>query len=179
MRDAHVWWAVAGGWAIDLWLGEQTREHHDIEVVVRGSDQREVHDALGAQWALFCLDPPGSGWRTWSGAPLRPPAFQLQARSATMGLEFDLFTETVDEGVWRFRRDQRIGRPLQEVTTLSPGGLPIVRPEVQLLYLAKSTEPKHQHDFELTAPRLDRAAAEWLASALVVTAPGHPWLARL
>lgn len=26
------WWAVAGGWAIDLWLGAQSREHHHMRL---------------------------------------------------------------------------------------------------------------------------------------------------
>ena len=30
MKQHAVWWAIAGGWAIDLWLGATTREHHDV-----------------------------------------------------------------------------------------------------------------------------------------------------
>jgi hypothetical protein len=157
MNDVGVWWAVAGGWAIDLWLGEQTRAHHDVEVVVRRCDQATVHEALSPRWDLSCLDPPGGDWQPWSGGSIKPPAFQLQARSSTV--EFDLFTETTDQVMWHFRRDDRISRPLSEVITLSGSGLPIVRPEVQLLYMAKSTEPKHQHDFDVVRPRLDPAAA--------------------
>jgi len=39
------WWAAAGGWAIDCWLDTESREHHDIEVVIRRCDQRIVHEA--------------------------------------------------------------------------------------------------------------------------------------
>lgn len=120
-------WGVAGGWAIDLWLGEETRQHHDVEVVVRRCDQALVHEALSSQWDLSCLDPPGEGWRSWGGAAIESPAFQLQARSST--IEFDIFTETTDQSMWRFRRDDRISRQLSEVITLSRSGLPIVRPE--------------------------------------------------
>jgi hypothetical protein len=67
MNDVGVGWAVAGGWAIDLWLGEQTREHHDIEVMVARRDQHKVHLALSERWGLYCLDPPGSGWKVWNG----------------------------------------------------------------------------------------------------------------
>jgi hypothetical protein len=177
MSEVGVWWAVAGGWAIDLWLGEQTREHHDVEVVVRRCDQAAVHEALCGRWELRCLDPPGSGWRSWNGEPIEPPTFQLQARSST--LEFDIFTETTDQAMWHFRRDARICRPLSEATMTSGSGLPIVRPEVQLLYMAKSTMAKNQHDFDLARPRLDRDAALWLADALATTLPGHQWSKRL
>lgn len=75
--------------------------------------------------------------------------------------------------MWHFRRDDRISRPVSEVTTLSGSGLPIVRPEVQLLYMAKSAEAKSQHDFDIARPRLEHDAAFWLAEALATTLPGH------
>jgi hypothetical protein len=42
MTRVGVPWAFAGGWAIDLWFGEQTRPHHDVEVVVHRRDQEAV-----------------------------------------------------------------------------------------------------------------------------------------
>ena len=177
MGRVGVWWAVAGGWAIDLWLGKQTREHHDLEVVVKRNDQRAIHAALTADWDLFALDPPGSGWRPWSGAPIHAPAFQLQARSSSG--EFDLFTETVDETRWHFRRDSRITTGADEVIVATASGIPIVRPEIQLLYMASSAEPKNQHDFEMARPQLTPDAARWLMNALQLTLPGHRWLQHL
>jgi aminoglycoside-2''-adenylyltransferase len=177
MRGADVWWAVAGGWALDLWIGEQTREHHDVEVVVQRHDQLALHAGLCNEWDLQCLDPPGSGWRRWSGELIELPAFQLQAR-ASAG-EFDIFLETTRRDSWRFRRDERIERPMSEFTTISAAGVPIVRPEVQLLYMAKSTEPKNTHDFAVTRPTLDDEAVAWLARSLALVHPGHPWLRQL
>lgn len=111
------------------------------------------------------------------GAPIEQPAFQLQARSST--IEFDIFTETTDQAMWHFRRDDRISRPVSKVTTLNGSGLPIVRPEVQLLYMAKSAEAKSQHDFDIARPRLEHGAAFWLAEALATTLPRHPWTREL
>jgi aminoglycoside-2''-adenylyltransferase len=177
MRGVGVWWAVAGGWAVDLWLGEQTREHHDVEVVVKRQDQQAMRAGLVNEWELCSLDPPGSGWRPWGGEPIELPAFQLQARSPSS--EFDIFLETSRDDVWRFRRDARIERPMSEFTTITGAGIPVVRPEVQLLYMAKSNEPKNTHDFAVTRPRLDDQAASWLARSLALAHPGHPWLTQL
>lgn len=33
-----VTWYVAGGWALDLWLGQKTRDHEDLEFVVRPAE---------------------------------------------------------------------------------------------------------------------------------------------
>lgn len=177
MDGVDVWWAVAGGWAIDLWLGEQTREHHDVEVVVRRRDQHAIHRALADRWELFAPDPPAGGWRPWSGVPIEAPAFQLQARSPSG--EFDIFTETVDDTGWHFRRDDRISMASDEVFVASASGIPIVRPEIQLLYMAKSTDPKNQLDFMQARPHLADEAAMWLTRALEMTLPGHHWLEQL
>lgn len=177
MNEIGVWWAVAGGWAIDLWLDEQTREHHDIEVVVRRCDQAPIHAVLRRRWELYCLDPPGTGWRPWNGTVVEAPAFQLQARSPTT--EFDIFTETADHEVWHFRRDERITRPSSAVSTRSAAGIPIVRPEIQLLYMAKAMETKNLQDFAAARPTLDPDAASWLAQALTITLPEHPWIGAL
>lgn len=177
MNDVGVWWAVAGGWAIDLWLGEQTREHHDVEVVARRCDQTEIHAALSGRCGLYCLDPPGSGWRPWQGELIRQPAFQLQARAT--GIEFDIFAETVEGETWHFRRDERVSRPVSEVIMLSASGIPIVRPEVQLLYMAKAMEVKNIGDFERSRPRLDHDSVRWLAASLTKTLPDHDWIRAL
>jgi hypothetical protein len=62
---------------------------------------------------------------------------------------------------------------------LSRAGIPVVRPGIQLLYMATSSEPKNQQDFETARPRLDDEAASWLRDALLLLQPEHPWLQRL
>ena len=59
-------WYVAGGWAIDLFLGEQTREHEDVEIAVPASGFDEVRAALPD----LDVDVIGSG-RRW---PVDDPA---------------------------------------------------------------------------------------------------------
>jgi hypothetical protein len=178
MSRVDVWWAVAGGWAIDLWLSEQTREHHDVEVAVRRQDRSQVWDGLADTHELLRIDPPGSGWRPWDRADeMASPAFQLQARAPRS--TFDLFLEHVDGAKWTFRRDLRINRPLADLTTTVASGVRVLRPEVQLLYMAKSDEPKHQLDFDAVLPLLASGARDWLATTLATTCPGHRWREQL
>jgi hypothetical protein len=37
--DLPGWW-IAGGWAIDVWLGRQTRDHVDLEIATLRTNQR-------------------------------------------------------------------------------------------------------------------------------------------
>jgi hypothetical protein len=108
---------------------------------------------------------------------VEPPAFQLQARAPRS--TFDLFLENVGGGTWTFRRDLRIHQPLADVTTTVASGVRALRPEVQLLYMAKSDEPKHQLDFDAALPLLDSRARDWLATTLATTHPGHRWREQL
>ena len=45
-------WCIAGGWAIDLFLGHQTREHADVDVLVFRDDLQHLQSFL-ADWELF------------------------------------------------------------------------------------------------------------------------------
>lgn len=176
MQPLGVWWAVAGGWAIDLWLGARTREHHDVEIVVRREDQAVVHGGLRDDWELGCRS--DSGWRPWGDdEQIVAPSFQLKASRPP--IEFDIFLESTIDDTWIFRRDARVQRGLADVVTISESGIPVVSPEIQLLYMAKSDEPKNQHDFERARRRLPDDAASWLSETLAMLYPLHPWLAQL
>lgn len=178
MRTLDLWWAIAGGWAIDLWLGRQTREHHDVEVVVLRDDQVRIHELAAAGWELGCIDPLGSGWRTLRDEEvILPPSFQLKARSASG--EFDIFLETTDDDEWIFRRDRRVHRNLESVRLTTAPGIPVVAPEVHFLYAAKEPGPKNEHDFSTALPLLGHEAARWLSDGLAVVHPGHHWLDAL
>ncbi|HEX5563842.1 MAG TPA: hypothetical protein VFX34_02680, partial [Sporosarcina sp.] len=51
MKDFERPWGVAGGWAIDLFLGNQTREHSDIEIAILREDQHRMKNSL-ADWSF-------------------------------------------------------------------------------------------------------------------------------
>ncbi len=76
---------------------------------------------------------------------------------------------------WVFRRDPRVTRSLDEVRVNTRSGIPVVAPEVQLLYIAASTELKNEHDFKVARPALTVAAAEWLSRSVALAFPEHPW----
>ena len=88
--------------------------------------------------------------------------------------------DDVDGDDWLFRRDDRVRRP---VTTLfgraSRPGLPVLAPEVQLLYKSGSFRQKDIDDFFSALPHLAVDECNWLLDALRATRPGHDWIGRL
>jgi len=46
LADVTAPWCVAGGWALDLHRGEQSREHEDLEIAVPAGRFGEIRAAL-------------------------------------------------------------------------------------------------------------------------------------
>jgi hypothetical protein len=45
-------WVLCGGWAVDAWIGRQTREHVDVDLAVFHDDQLALRDYLADGWLL-------------------------------------------------------------------------------------------------------------------------------
>jgi hypothetical protein len=171
------WW-VAGGWAIDLFVGAPTRQHADIDVQVLRRDRLAVRAALPG-WELHLAglaDAPGELrlWEECQELPLEVHNLWCRPRAdAPWALQLMLLDAEGDG--WLFRRDRRIGGPLSAFGRRDAAGVPYVAPEVQLLYKSKHRLPKDEADLAAALPRMDATARRWLAEALELCSPGHPW----
>lgn len=170
------WW-IAGGWALDLFVGERTRPHHDLDIGVLRRDMARVRDLLQT-WEMFEAK---DGRLTRLGADLpRADVHSLWCRPA--GAErwtLQLMLDDSDGDDWIYRREPSIRRPLANLVARSEQGLPYLLPEVQLLYKARRVRPRDRADFDRVAWLLARPARDWLRAALLRAEPGHPWLAEL
>jgi hypothetical protein len=179
---AVPWW-IAGGWALDLFLGFQTREHEDIDVEFLRRDQQAVRALLGA-WDIQEAHPElAANWpfREWElGQDLSPDVHDIWCRpNKDSPWTLQLLVNNVIDDQWVFRRDARISRPLASIGRLTDDGIPYIVPEIQNLFKAKGLRPKDEVDFARTLPYLDEESRSWLAQALAIAHPGHPWLAQL
>lgn len=78
---------------------------------------------------------------------------------------------------WHYRRDPRVTRPLGDVG-IEVDGVPVICPEIALLYKSKGTRERDEADLRSALPHLDAASRVWLAEALTMTGAAGPW-ARL
>jgi hypothetical protein len=70
-------WAIAGGWAIDLWLGRQTRSHADVDIAVF-RDEQSLLRATFADWQFSkVVDGKLLSWPR--GEVLRLPEHEIHA----------------------------------------------------------------------------------------------------
>ena len=183
-RFPGPWW-IAGGWAIDLWLGSVSRDHEDIEISVLRQDQVALHVYCGA-WPMFT--PRNNEWVPLpSGEQLVLPEFQLQVRPSPdapldpPGLppEFEFMLNDVEAGEWIFRPEPHIRRAWDHLRLPGAAGLPVTAPEVMLLHKSRHHRPKDEHDFARVRPHLNPEQRLWLRAALTEIRPADPWIAQL
>jgi len=173
-------WCIAGGWGLDLFMGKQTREHGDIDILIFRKDQGKVQSLL-ADHELFVVDPPGQ-LRPWlPGETLAPPLYNIWVRAhADAPWSIQLMIQDTEGEEWVFRRDHTIRGALSKMIVYSSAAWPILSPEIQLLYKGKSIGAKDQADFNHLLPYLSTPQKEWLREKLK-TAYGnfHHWVAGL
>jgi hypothetical protein len=164
------WWVVAG-WAIDLFRGEQTREHEDLEIAVPQDGFGEIRATLSD----YEVDVVGAG-RIW---PLDSAAFDIMHQTwvRDAGIyRLDIFREPHDGEVWICRRDETIREPMPRIVRRTPDGIPYLVPEIVLLFKAKWTREKDETDLRGALPLMSGEQRSWLRAALARVHPGHPWL---
>ena len=179
MRSFAAPWWVGGGWALDLWLGRQTRTHQDVDLAILRGDQHKLYDTLH-HWELYYAT---TDHRLLPLRPdhwLEPPLHGVWARLAPDApwlCEFLLNEHEGDE--WLYRNNPTVRRPLAEMGSVVSGCVPVLVPEIVLLYKAHEQTEKDEADFRAAVPHLSASATAWLVRALGETTPEHPWVAQL
>ncbi|HEV7655565.1 MAG TPA: hypothetical protein VGP36_12650 [Mycobacteriales bacterium] len=170
-------WYVVAGWALDLFRGEQTREHGDLEIGVPAARFPEVRDRFPG----YAFDAPGNS-RIWENATpdVLAALHQTWLRDpATGNYLVDVFREPHDGDTWLCRRDETIRLPYSDIILRTDDSIPYLAPEIVLLFKAAAARPKDQADFDGTVPLLTAVQRETLAELLDRVHPGHRWLADL
>jgi len=172
------WW-IAGGRALDMFLGHETRTHLDIDVAVLRRDQQAFREALGKWDVQIAHRGEFIPWKR--GERITDPEHhEVWARETPDGpWRIELLFEESDGTRWMYRRRPSIGLNVADLGRRDAYGIQFLRAEVVLLYKSKSPRPVDETDFLYALPRLDAAQKGWLVAALYTIDPSHRWLQRL
>jgi hypothetical protein len=171
-------WCVAGGWALDLFLGRVTRSHADLELAVLREDQAALYQQLRGWTFEKVVEGRREAWP--ASERLALPVHEIHARSSEgppRRIEF-LLNER-DGADWVFRRDPRVRLPLDRWIVRAGAGVPVLCPAIVLLFKAKAPRPKDEADFRSARDALGPERREWLGRAVRWCHPNHPWLESL
>jgi hypothetical protein len=173
---ARYW--IAGGWAVDLMVGRQRREHSDVDVLILADDL----PVFARTFTGILVEDHQTGiQRPWALADEVEPGRHTFVVAAAPCVQVVLALTDGDD--WVFHRGRRTRRALADITHMSPDGLPFLGPELVLLFKARdrlrARDPrdKDEQDFRDVAPLLTAEQRQWLIPRL--THPGadeHPWL---
>jgi len=166
LLTAHdIPWAVAGGWALDLFLGRETREHADVDLAIWRVDQRKLQEAAKPDWELqIAADGELRPWR--AGDWLSLPTHEVHAhRVRHTGTSLELLLNERDETAWIYRRDPDVRRELNRAI-LVRDATSFLAPEIVLLYKSKAPRLTDEADFRVTLPALTAEQREWLRLAI-------------
>lgn len=187
-------WMISSGWGLDAWLGESSRTHHDVDIVVWRDQQTELKRFLLENgWDAQVVVEAGK-YKPWTemDASLELPISQVHARKrlneahdlqSTHFLDFLISERTATD--WWWRGDKTITAPLDQIRLTSSLGIPVLAPEIALFFKARATmREKDELDFGHALPKLKPAQREWLKRSLTqklesLQVNDHPWLARL
>jgi hypothetical protein len=167
-------WGIAGGWALSLFAGRPLRQHGDVDVAILRAHQHRLRIDLKPDSAEHVV---AGVVRPWPlGEWLRPPIHEVYVTwDDGNRLEVLLNDADLATGTWLYRRDTRVRRALDR-SFVRAGSVPILSPEIVLLYKSKAPRPQDESDFAAVLPLLASDQCEWLRMALETTAPGHPWV---
>ena len=173
-----VHWWIAGGQAIDLFVGSSTRPHQDVDVAVLRPDQLTVQAHLDG-WDLRVAH--NNRLTPWApGQLLAASQHGIWARpNPASPWRWELLVDDVSDGDWVYRRNLVVRLPLDRLGRTTATGLPYLRPEVVLLYKAKRPRAPDEHDAAVAIPRLSGSERAWLAAAIAKDRPDHHWLPTL
>jgi hypothetical protein len=160
-------WFIAGGWAIDLFLGKETRIHADIEIGIYRKHQMQLYRYL-EKYKKYYIDNRSlvgkHEKREWNKEYLRLPIHELYVE--IQGLEIEMLLNERDDTNWIYRRNEKIKREEKKAILLTDKSIPYLCPEIVLLYKTKNSRDKDIKDIENVIPVMNEEQKRWLDESL-------------
>ncbi|TQR27888.1 hypothetical protein C7Y47_22705 [Lysinibacillus sphaericus] len=171
-------WGIAGGWALDLHLGKQSRVHDDIDVIILREEQLTAYNHLSGDWMLYKAE--NGKLVPWQEGEFLKTTNDIWAtKSSSSPWAFQIMLVETEQQSWIYRREKSIRRRLEEIFLRTDDEIPYLRPEIQLLYKGGSSKVREKDfkDLQIMLPCLLPKQRDWLKMALKRQFPtGHSWL---
>ncbi len=176
------WW-ITGGWALDLFAGEQSRPHFDTDVAIARRAQTMAQGYLHGWDFQYAV--PGTHdpvvFEPWAAGQILDHNIHGSWARESPGSpwRFEFLLHEIDQEVWSFRYCPGVRHPLARIKGSTPEGIFYLQPEIALLYKAARLRELDDADFRRVLPHLAGEQRAQLAADIIHCWPAHPWLALL
>jgi hypothetical protein len=170
LSDLTVPYWIAGGWAIDLAVGRVTRDHADVDIMLLERDEHALRtDLTEVDVQLIGRDGQPGPWPAGTDSGPRRPIIgpgRLVLHNKNLPLPTEVLLASAVGAFWVYHRGVRcIRRPLAEITR-DRDGIPVLAPEVVLLFKSRSKTDKDRRDVQTALPVLNAEQRSWLQDTL-------------
>jgi hypothetical protein len=160
MKKYNEGWFITGGWALDLFIGLQTRPHNDIDLCILRKNKES--------FIRYCQD---------SGFAIRIDENGYEIHVDCNVIAFDCYLLDDDNGHVRFRWNKDVIIQIKDLLCMDSVGYPFIAPEWVILTKAWNKREKDKQDLLVILSYLSSEQYRWLAHAL--ESSGHEWAALL
>lgn len=201
LSSMNIKWAFCGGYAIDIFLREETRKHGDIDICVFENDRNTIKDhIIACGWDVYEFRGMGRLRKLTVQTPSNPGRNLMCLKAGCKlvdfypcdepGLTYYVFHHTgmekldyieflfnkAEENRFIFNEELGLYRDMDKAL-LSDGVYCYLAPEIALLYKASNADDEnYRHDFEAAFAELNDGQRKWFLNGLDLCYPqGHPW----
>jgi hypothetical protein len=177
MKSFNRPWFIAGGWTIDLAIGEVTRAHKDMDICIFRDDLDYAISFFG-EWEIKVAIPGEHRLEPFQAlSDVNLPRYCLHLFKGDDFLEI-LATEQIDNEVI-FRKNRNIRMNINDFSKGNPTR-PYVNPAWQLLFKSLSTRKEDEHDFKVYLDRVnDDQSMKWLLESMIEVNGNKRWIGAL
>ncbi len=156
-------WFIVGGWAIDLFIGEETRVHDDLDIGIYRKNQMHLYRYFETSKKYFINNKSKIGKhekKEWNKEYLQLPIHEIYVEYK--GMELEVLLNERDEDNWVYRRDKEIKLDDRKAILFTEKRIPYLCPEAVLLYKTKELREKDCEDIANASRKMNLTQVKWL-----------------
>jgi hypothetical protein len=177
MKEFNKPWFVAGGWTIDIFVNEITRNHKDMDICIFREDT-EYALKYFENWDINVAIP--GEHRLEKVIHLNDTDLPRYCLHLFREQEFiELLLTDRDEDQVIFRKNKQIKMNISDFYKKT-GGIPYVNPAWQLLFKSLNSREEDEHDFRIYLNRVEDTTSKlWLLQYMIQINGNERWIKEL
>ncbi|RAI82270.1 hypothetical protein BFS35_000885 [Macrococcoides goetzii] len=160
MCDADFDWYLAGGIALDEFLGRKTRDHEDMDILVNFKYLERILDFF-KNYKIYTARNGSLSFSLFNEVHSTDSLWIAKDDEESFIIQILFFEEEAEH--WIYKRDDAVRKRVEEIYFVK-NDMKIIQPEIQLLYKLDSSDVREKdlYDYQNVFPVLEERQRAWL-----------------